>query len=538
MANINIIGLGGLDEIHKNLYLIEIDAKIFIVDAGMYEPISANLGIQHFIPKLDYLNDMRDRVKGVFLTSANKIENGAITEILKIVPNVPVYGSEETIEFLKLVYKNTDSWNLKALGDKEAVDFGGVTVEPKLSASSLPGTYNWIFHTEDGAIVYSVNSIFDSIKQFNEKNELAKVDQEVLLYMIDSRNMFLESSISPNYKIKKRIEGAFASHEGRIVTAVYEDELINIAEIIELARKYNRPVSILSDRIYKFVKYLMQSDKMISYEIKDKVQGKDNEVIIYSQTRTNLFKGFKSLLIEDDENILKVTEEDLVIVASPAQPGNEHVYATMSNEIARHQSPLIDFSYAEKPTVHPSQFDLINFLRIYNPKHIMPIKGYYKEMIKTVPIAVEAGIPAENIIIADNGDKISFKNGKLLGKTDEVPNGEAIIDDATDSGINIKVIEQRDVLATHGLVTIAFILDKETKEFLSDIDVQMKGVVFVKSQDKLLQEIRDDIETIIEENKSDLKMNKVISMIKKTSEKTIRRHTTKSPAVVIDIHEN
>ena len=538
MANINIIALGGLDEIHKNLYLIEVDAKIFIVDAGMYEPISANLGIQHFIPKLDYLGDMKDRIKGVFLTSANKIENGAIPEILKIVPNVPIYGSEETIEFLKLVYEQSKSWDMKPLTNKEEVSFGDVTVEPKLSASSIPGTFNWVFHTEDGDIVYSVNSIFDSIKQFNEKNELIKLNQEVLLYMIDSRNMFLESSISPNYKIKKRIEGAFSSHEGRIVTAVYEDELINIAEIIELAKKYDRPVSILSKRIFKFVKYLMDSDKMISYPIHEKVMGKDNEVIIYTQTRTNLFKGFKSLLIEDDENVLKVTEEDVVIIASPAQPGNEHVYAEMSNEIARHQSELIDFSYTEKPTIHPSQFDLINFLRIYNPKHLMPIKGYYKEMIKTVPIAVEAGIPAENIIIADNGDKISFKNGKLLGKTEDVPSGEAIIDDATDSGINIKVIEQRDVLATHGLVTIAFILDKDTKEFLSDIDVQMKGVVFVKTQDKLLQEIRSDIETIIEENKDNLKMNKVISLIKKTSEKTIRRHTTKSPAVVIDIHEN
>jgi ribonuclease J len=109
MANINVIALGGLDEIHKNLYLIEVDAKLFIVDAGMYEPLTANFGIQHFVPKLDYIDQMRDRVKGIFLSQANKLELGAITEIMKIVPKAPIYGSKETVEFIKLLYKQADN---------------------------------------------------------------------------------------------------------------------------------------------------------------------------------------------------------------------------------------------------------------------------------------------------------------------------------------------------------------------------------------------------------------------------------------------
>ena len=109
MAKIDIMALGGLDETHKGLYVIEIDAKIYIVDAGTYEPLNANFGIQHFIPKLNYIDQFRDRVKGIFLTTGNRQENGAVSEILKLIPNVPIYGSDVTIKSVQLFNENTSS---------------------------------------------------------------------------------------------------------------------------------------------------------------------------------------------------------------------------------------------------------------------------------------------------------------------------------------------------------------------------------------------------------------------------------------------
>jgi ribonuclease J len=107
MAKINIMALGGLDEASKNLLLIEIDSKIFIMDSGMYEPLKGKFGIQHFIPKLDYLETFADKVKGIFLTSGNKQDNGAISEIIKIIPHVKIYGSKVTIKSLELFFEGT-----------------------------------------------------------------------------------------------------------------------------------------------------------------------------------------------------------------------------------------------------------------------------------------------------------------------------------------------------------------------------------------------------------------------------------------------
>ena len=111
MAKIKVLALGGLDEIHKNLYIIEIESMMFILDAGTYQPLSSNFGIQHFIPRLDYIKDNQDKVKGLFISSADVLEFGAIKEIIKIIPKIKIYASKETIYFLTLVYEKINHFS-------------------------------------------------------------------------------------------------------------------------------------------------------------------------------------------------------------------------------------------------------------------------------------------------------------------------------------------------------------------------------------------------------------------------------------------
>lgn len=543
MAKINIMGLGGLDEKNKNMYVLDVDSKIYILDAGVYEPLSNDFGIEHFVPKMTFLQENKDKVKGVFLSSANRQQIGALPQLVKIIPNIKIYGSKETIYSLEWFFgEQTKNWNTISLEPRHT-EVDGIIIRPIILSASIPGTMGYIFKTPDGNVIYFTDYIFDTIKEYSTDliDSLTSLsDQKNLLFMSDSLNANIKTSIAPNYRVTNHIESQFKKNN-RIIASIYEDDIINIIELLVLAKKYNYEVAFTDDGFMNIVKFMLKDNEIGNISIKkinETNETDKNLLIIITGTRTNLYSKL-DICIEtgfNEKNL--INENDVVAFLSPPQAGNEHHHQDISNKISRIDPTFISVTSSEKLNVHPSQFDLKNYLIFIKPKYFMPIKGYYKELAKAAETGKESGLSKENIILANSGEIFEILDGNLKGMTRKIKEiGNEIIESVNDSDIDLSVLEDRVSLGKDGLLTLSILINKDTKEILSNIDIQMKGVVFVKSQEQLLEKINNILKNTIEKNKKDWKLNRVESILNKEISKLLRSEIKKVPLIMVYIKE-
>ncbi len=545
MAKINILALGGLDEKEKGMYLIDVDSKIYIFDAGVYEPLNNEFGIQHFIPKLNFLEESKDKIKGIFLSSANILKIGALSQIIKIVPNIKIFGSKITIDSLPIFFGlKAKNWNTFVLNPGEITKNLGINIKAIPVSGSIPGTYGYSAETPDGNIIYMVDYIFDSIEEYqvNIINELETLSHEKnLVFMSDSLNANILSSISPKFRITSRIKEPLKGKK-RMVIAIYEDEIINVIEVINRANKDHKKIFFTDRKMLNLIIMMMNNHQIPIHNVKlfeknyDDTN-KEKSVIIVSGTRTNLYQKILVYIEELDPLKFKIEGDDIFVMAAPPQPGNEHVYATITNNILKIDPQIITWCADEKLSIHPSQFDIKNYLKFINPQYLMPIQGYYMEMIKVKELAHNLGmLSSKKVIMADNGDVMEIEDGiynGLVRKIKEI--GNTIIEEVTDSKVATEVIENRAALAKDGLCTIGLMFDKKTFKVISNIDIQMRGVIFVNNQEQLMSKIEDSVLTLLKQNQENFKLNKVESLIKKDLTKIFRMQIKKIPMIVLKL---
>lgn len=549
MAKIRLLGLGGLDEKAKDLYILEIDSKIFILDAGISEPFYPLLGINYYIPKLDYLKENYDKIKGIFLSSPNRGMIGAVSQILKLFPKIPIYGSDITIKSLDIFFK--DNLQVKkatknVISEKKEVKINDVLIRVVDLNSSCPGTLGYVFNTKDGNIFYFSSYIFDYIEEYNISifDHIKKYTIEKnLLFISDSLNMNRNSSIYPLYKISNHIEKYF-DEKRRIFITLYEDNIINMVEIINLAKEYKREIYIFDLEFLDLLKMMMNTKKIPNFSLKKASELKSSTppekvIIIMSGTRSNLYHRVKSSLIEDNIYNLEIEKEDTFIFASEPQSGNEAIFQNITSEVSKIDPKTLILDENDKIWIHPTQYDLKNYIGLLKPKYFMPVKGYFKEFIEAKKILKSVGYKDNQIIIAENGEIFEINDGNNLGiirKIKEI--GVQVVEGINDELIDNEIITQRKALGKDGLLTIGCIVSKDEKfKIISNIDIQMRGLIYIKNQEKLMQNLENEIKLIIEENREDFILNRVQSIIIKRINKMLRLSIKKIPTIIIKIKQ-
>lgn len=543
MSKINVVALGGLDEKNKNLYVLEIDSKIYILDCGIFEPLRDEFGIQYFTPKIDYLLENSDKIKGVFLSTANKQQIATLPQLVREIPNLRIYTSKVVAHFLNIIFPESKNWKINIVEAGHEFNVDGQAVEAIEVPAAIPQTYGYIFKTKDGNVVYLTDYISENISDFHLNNfnqQLEKLSHsKTLLMMSDSLNGNVVEPVSTKYKLTRFFESKISDTNKRIVASVYEDEIVNIVEIILLAKKYNKKVFFLDNKILNLTQYLMDQKLIDSYLIKhfeNQEESKHDSVVIVTGSRTDLYVKLQGIIISESNLVVK--QDDIVFLASTPQAGNEHVYAEIANDLARIEPTIVEIPSREKLSIHPSQADLKNVVLKIKPQHFMPIKGYYKELIGCRKVLYPMNYTEKQIVLADNGDVFSFENGSYQGleyKAKKI--GDSIIQLVTDSDIELDVIKHRQELASDGILTVAVIIDKNTKEIKSNIDIQMRGVIFVKTQDRLMGRLHQIVVDEIKAGKSEWILNRVESKINKEITKEVKAATKKSPQTVIQILE-
>ena len=549
MSKIKIFALGGLNENGKNMYVIDVDKDIFVFDAGLKYDNDINLGVDYIIPNFDYLVKNKDRVKGIFLTHGHEGNMGAAPDIIESMPDIPVYGTKLTLEIVKndLSKETLEKANLKEIRPHSKIEFGKNTLFPISVTHSIPDAVCYVLYTENGAIVYTGDFVFDSTMQGAYKTDIGKLayvgKQGVLCLLCESFYADREGHTSPNNRTTKFIKEVLHKNENRIICTIFPGHFQRIQEIFDEVSKTHRKIVIMGKSLQETINKAIDEgyitcNKEIIGSLTD-LEAKDT-IIMISDEKEKPFANLERI-IKGYDKFIKIKDTDTIFITEPSYPGIEKRTAIIMDDIAMLGANAVSLSSKKHLLHHASKEDLMLMINLMNPKYYFPVKGEYRQQYANADIAYETGIPKENILLKLNGDVVTFDKGKLVDSPEHIDVDEILIDGKSQGDIGNLVLKDREMLGENGIVIISCTLDKNTKEVVGGPEILTRGFIYVKESQDLLEETKkiskEVIESSIEINSKRVDYTKIKNEVRDVLGKFFYKETESKPMIITVIQE-
>lgn len=550
MQKIRLMALGGLDEDGKNMYLVEIDGDIFVVDCGLkYPSESEQLGIEYIIPDFTYLKEHESRIKGIFISHGHDDVMSAFGHLIKEI-DADVYATALTAKLLneELNKHHIKNKRINIIKRHDVIKIGNHVIRTFPVMQSIADGVGFAFQTEYGSIVYTSEFIFDYdflnnafSMDINALSEIGK--NKVLCLMSESTGSLRTGYTAPKHRITDHIEHYFEVSGNRLIITLYRQNLFRIIEILELASKYKKKVFFYDNEHIKLLKFV---EELGYYKVPRDVLITENDfsndlkdvICIVSGGGNQVFRLMNNITIGED-NKIKLNEDDTVIIASPVVPGTENDATAMENDLYKAGVNIIKLNAKEILSMHASIEDLKMMLYLTSPKYYLPIKGQYSDLVNNADIAVDMGFTADKIIILDNGQFASFENGRLSSTSETVELNDTAIDSTSMKDVSGMVLKDREALSTDGAIIAGVVLDFATKKVIGGPDVQSRGVIYLKDADNILNEIGDILVKTIEENVKNGSYNNMETRaeVREKVSRYVLKETGKKPMILPAIVE-
>ena len=547
MSKIKIFALGGLNEDGKNMYVVDVDNDIFIFDAGLKYADDKMLGVDYIIPNYDYIKKNRKNIKGIFITHGHYDNMGALTEILKDMPDIPVYGTSFTLEIVKddLLADNLSIKNLKVIKPHRKINFGKNSIFPISLTHMVPENVGYVLYTPDGAIFYTGNFVFDSTMLGPYKTDIGKLayvgKQGVLCLLSESIYAEKKGFTSPHHRTGKVLGEILNKTDGRILYNIYQAQLYRIQELFNEIKNTDRNVVIMGKSLESVIlkaidMHYVNFDKKRILPIN---HVKDNKiVVIISDERERPFSNLKRI-VRGYDKFITVTPEDTVIFASPIDDGMERTATKLLDGLAKIGASVVELSKKKYLSHHASSEDLMLMIDLMRPKYYMPVIGEYRHQVANANVAKEVGMDDDHILLRLNGEIAYFENGELIDNGMKEPVDDILIDGLAAGDVGELVLKDRELLSDSGIVIITATIDKETKEILAGPEVLTRGFIFVRDNINLIKDaekIATDV--ILEHTKSNyVDFSKVKFGIRDKVGKYFYEQTECKPMILIVIGE-
>ncbi len=507
MSKVRIFALGGLDEDGKNMYVVENNDDIFVIECGMKYPNTDQLGIEMIIPDFQYLKDHEDKIKAVFITHGHDDVMGALANLLKEI-KVPVYMAPLTAKLFdrRAKKEGLKDYELHRVRRNGQFKIGSTEIRTFGTTQSIADGFGVAIRTEDGYVVYSSEFIVD----YDTKNDAFRFDMTdvmeigrrgVLALMSESVGATREGHSAPQHRITKILEPYFEDAKGRIIVTTYSQNLYRVIELVELANRFNRKVMIYDDEL----RSLMQDMATLGYyripagldiAPQNFDNSVDNTLIIVGGTGKTIFKKMHNIATHEDSTI-QLRPTDTVIIASPAVPGTEREESSMEDDLYKETSNVYAVDAKRAFSMHASIEDLKMLLFLMNPQYYIPVKGEYRQLISNASIALDMGYPANNIIVLDNGQIATIEDGTVSRSFDNIAVDDVMVNGNENLDASGMVLKDREMLSTDGAIVVGVVVNHVTKQIIGGPDVQSRGVIYLKDADYIIKEIGRIMESVI-----------------------------------------
>ena len=549
MSKIKIFSLGGLNENGKNMYVVNVDGDVFVFDAGLKYDNDLNLGIYYILPHFDYLIKNKKNIKGVFLTHGHESNMGAVPDILAKLPDIPIYGTKLTLEIVKkdMTKEEIERTKFKEIRPHSKLTFGKNALFPISVTHSIPDAVCYVLYTEDGAIVYTGDFVFDSTVPDIYKTDIGKLayvgKQGVLCLMTESIYADRFGHTSPNNRVAGFIREVLSNNPNRIIATIFSSHFYRVQEIFNEVSKTHRKIVIMGKSLQETINGAIDDgylkiDKSRIGSLSD-LDNKDVVVFISDEKE----KPFANLerIIHGFDRYIKIKDTDTIFITEPSYAGIEKRTALIMDEIAMLGANAVSLSSKKHLLHHASSEDLMLMINLMNPKYYFPVKGEYRHQYANAEIAEELGIPKENIILKQNGDVLELVDGKNTNSTEHVEVDEILIDGNSNGDIGDLVLKDREMLGENGIVIISCTLDKQSKAIIGGPEILTRGFIYVKESQDLLEETkkisRETIESNIDVGTSRVDYSKIKNDVRDVLGKFFYKETGAKPMIITVVQE-
>ncbi|MGB3160447.1 ribonuclease J [Carnobacterium sp.] len=512
MSNIKIIPLGGVRENGKNMYVVEVDEEIFVLDCGLMYPETELLGIDVVIPDFSYLEENKDRVTGVFLTHGHEDAIGALPYFLQKF-DVPVFGTELTIALAKL-FVEKDS-QVSAFNDYHIVDenteieFEHAVLGFFRTTHTIPDSVGITLKTDEGSVVYTGDFKFDQSATPAYQTDLAKISDigktKVLALLSDSSEA--ESSIEnmSDYKVAEQVEDTFRNTKERIIVASVASNILRIQQVMDAAYKSGKKIFFTGKQVEEIVDVAMKLKKIhlpsedLIVSIDDIEKYPDNEIVILETGTTG--EPIKTLqrMAMGKHLQINIKEGDLVYIVTSPSVSMEVTVNKTKNMIYRAGGEVKQISDNIKASGHATPNDLKLMINLIKPKYFVPVTGEYRRLAAHAKLAHEVGIPFKNIFIPGKGDVVEFKAGRM-SMSGQVTAGNTMVDGIGIGDIGNIVLRDRKLLSEDGIFVAVVTISRKKGKIMSGPEVMTRGFVYVKENTDLIESSNEIVKKVVEDN--------------------------------------
>ncbi len=520
---LRIIVLGGLEEIGRNMTLIEYNKEIIIIDMGLQFPEEDMLGIDYIIPNISYLEDKTDWIKGVVITHGHYDHIGGIPHIMGKIGNPPMYMGKMTAGLVRkrqVEFRSAPPLKIQEIDETTVLKLGSNFIVGFMRVNhSVPDCFAIIVDTPVGKVIHTGDFKID-FSPVNDRpadlNRVAQIGaQDVLLLMSDSTD-----ATHPGYQLSEsaigeEIDEIFEKITGRIIIGTFASQLSRIQKIFDLAAKYGRRVSLQGRGINENVEvahqigYLKFNPKLL-IEDRDLAKFPQDKLIIIgtgAQGETN--GAFLNRVVDGEHRFISFGHGDTVLFSSSVIPGNERTIQSLMDKIVRQGAKVINYKMLDiHAGGHAKQEDLKLMMRLIKPEFFMPIEANHYMLRAHAELAEQVGIPKSNIFVADNGQVLEFKkiNNKVVGvlTKEKVMTDHVMVDGLGVGDVSNIVLRDRQMMAEDGMIVVIATIDTKTSDIIGNPDLISRGFVYMKENKDLIEKTRQIAKKIVKDQASHL----------------------------------
>ncbi|WP_296581965.1 ribonuclease J [Ruminococcus sp.] len=499
---VRIIPLGGLNEIGKNMTVFECSNDMFILDCGLAFPDADMPGVDIVIPDFTYVERNQEKIRGIVITHGHEDHIGGLGYLLKKI-NVPVYATRLTIGLIEGKLKEqgiNGKVNLNIVEPKKTVKMGCMAVEFIKVNHSIPDSVGMAIHTPAGVIVHTGDFKVDYSPIDGKIIDLARFGElgsrGVLALMADSTN-----AERPGYTHSERTVGdsfdkLFQKGEGkRIIIATFSSNIHRVQQIVNCAVRYNRKVAVFGRSMVNVINtaidlgYLEAPDGIfIDIEMMNRYES-ERIVLITTGSQGEPMSALTRMAMNDHKKV-NITPMDFIIISATPIPGNEKFVTRVVNELMKSGAEVVyEAMYEVHVSGHACQEELKLMQSLTKPKFFIPVHGEYKHLKKHADLALQLGMPKENVLIAEIGNVIET-DGNTMKVVSQVPAGRVLVDGLGVGDVGSIVLRDRKHLAQDGLIIIVIGIERSTNELVAGPDIISRGFVYVRESEELMVEAK------------------------------------------------
>ncbi|GAF23539.1 MULTISPECIES: ribonuclease J [Shouchella] len=507
-GKVRVFALGGVGEIGKNMYGIEVDEDIIVVDAGLMFPDDDMLGVDIVIPDVSYLVENEERVKGIILTHGHEDHIGGLSYVLKKI-NVPVYGTKLTLGLVEEKLKEAGilkETTLRLIDSNSRVKLGKTPVSFFRTSHSIPDCVGVCVETTQGAVVHTGDFKFDQTPVDGKHAEIGKMaaigQKGVLCLLSDSTNAERPGTTKSEAEVGIGIKDVFARTSGRLIVTSFASNVHRLQQVIQATAAANRKLSIVGKSMVRVITIAsklgyLKMPKDLVIDIDEVNRYKPEQVVILTTGSQGEPMSALTRMARGAHRHITITDNDTVIIAASAIPGNEKSVSSVIDQLHRIGADVVYGSQAVHASGHGSQEELKLMLNLMKPKYFLPIHGEIRMQHAHRDLGINVGIKPERIYIVEKGEVVEFSNNQAR-RAGKVPSGHVLIDGLGVGDVGNIVLRDRRLLSKDGILVVVVTLNKKTSTIVSGPNIISRGFVYVRESEALLEQSNELVSSILQ----------------------------------------